>query len=83
MAKFMREYSDGFISRDHGVGLTRAVHHELPLAAGTVPNRQPTRRLRPEKISRQVRDLLDCGLTEPAYSARKTAVDDSVWITAN
>jgi len=54
------------------VGLTRAVRHEIPLAAWTVPIRQPTRRLGPEKeklVRRQVRDLLDCGLIEPAHGA--------------
>jgi len=72
MAKLLCEYNDVFSSGDHAVGLTRAVRHERPLAAGTVPIRQPTRRLGPKKekeVSRQVRDLLDCGLIEPAHSA--------------
>jgi len=54
-----------FSSRDHYVGLIIAVCHEIPLAAWTVPIRQPTRRFGPEKekeVSQQVRDLLDCGL---------------------
>jgi len=36
-----------FSSGDHDVGLTSAVRHEIPLAAGTTPVRQPTRRLGP------------------------------------
>jgi len=77
MAKLLREYSDMFSSGDHDVGLTRAVRHEIPLAAGTVLIRQPTRRLGPKKekeVSRQVRDLLDCGLVEPAHSAWSSPV---------
>ena len=56
MAKLLREYNDVFSSGDHDVGLTRAVRHEIPLAAETVPIRQPTRKLGPEKekVSRQV-----------------------------
>jgi len=63
---------DVFSSGDHDVGLTSAVRHEIPLAAGTTPIRQPTRRLGPEKekdVSRQIWDLLDCDLIEPAHSA--------------
>jgi len=75
MAKLLREYNDVFSSGDHDVGLTRAVRHEIPLAAGTVPIRQPTRRLGPEKeVSRQVRDLLDRSLIEPAHSAWSSPV---------
>ena len=77
MAKLLREYNDMFSSGNHDVGLTRAVRHEIPLAAGTVPIRQPTRRLGPEKekeVSRQVRDLLDRGLIEPAHSAWSSPV---------
>jgi len=77
MAKLLREYNDVFSSRDHDVGLTRAVRHEIPLAAGTIPIRQPPRTLGPEKekeVSRQVRDLLDRGLIEPAHSAWSSPV---------
>jgi len=76
MAKLLRKY-DIFSSGDHDVGLTRAVLHEIPLAAGTVFIRQPTRRLGSEKekeVSRQVRDLLDRGLIEPAHSAWSSPV---------
>jgi len=75
MAKLLREYNDVFSSGDHDEGLTRAVCHEIPLAAGTVPIRQPTRRLEPEKeVSRHVWDLLDGGLIEPAHSAWSSPV---------
>jgi len=77
MAKLLREYNNVFSSGDHGVGLTRAVHHGILLAAGTVPIRQPTRRLGPEKekeVSRQVWDLLDRGLIEPDHSAWSSPV---------
>jgi len=88
MAKLLREYDDVFSSGDHDVGLTTAVRHEIPLAAGTVSIRQPTRRLGPEKekeVSRQVQDLLDRGLTELAHMAWSSPVvlvrkkDGSWW----
>jgi len=59
------------------MGLTKAVCHEIPLAAGTVPIRQPTRRLGPEKereVSRQVQDLLDRDLIEPGHEAWSSPV---------
>lgn len=37
MAQFLREYKDMFSSEDQDVGPTKAVCHEIPLAAGTVP----------------------------------------------
>jgi len=77
MAKLLRNYGDVFSSGDHDVGLTGAVKHEIPLTAGTVPIRQPTRRLGPEKkkeVSQQVWDLLDRGLIEPAHSAWSSPV---------
>jgi len=88
MARLLREYSNVFSSGDHDVGLTRAVHHEIRLAAGTTPIQQTTRRLGPEnekEVSRQVRDLLDRGLIEPAHSAWSSPVvlvrkkDGSWW----
>jgi len=77
MAKLLREYNDVFSSGDHDVGLTRAVRHEIRLAAGTVSIRQPTKRLgleKEKKVSLQVRDLLDRGLIEPAHSALSSPV---------
>jgi len=72
MAKLPCKYNDVFSSGDHDMSLTRAVCHEILLAAGIISIRQPTRRLGPEKekeVSRHIRDLLDCGLIEPAHSA--------------
>jgi len=76
MTKLLREY-DVFSSGDHDVGLTRAVCDEIPLAAGTVPIRQPPRRLRSEKekeVSQQAQDLLSGSLIEPAHSAWSSPV---------
>jgi len=72
MAQLLREYADVFSSRDHDVSLTSAIHHEIPLAARTLPIRQPARRLGPEKdeeVRQQVHDLLDRDKVEPAQSA--------------
>jgi len=77
MAQLLREYGDVFSSGDHDVGLTNVVCHEIPLAAGTIPIRQPSRRLGPEKekeVSRQVRELLDHNIIEPAHSAWSSPV---------
>jgi len=77
MAKLLHKYNDVFSSGDHDVGLTRGVCHEIPLAAGKIPIRQPTRRFGPEKekeVSQQVHDLLDHGLIEPAHSAWSSPV---------
>jgi len=49
MAKLLSEYNDVFSKGDHDMGLTQAVRHEIPLVAGSVPNRQLTRRLGPKK----------------------------------
>jgi len=62
MAQLLSEYKDMFSCSDHDMGLAKGVCHEIHLAAGTVPIRQPTRRLGPEKereVSRQVQDLLN------------------------
>jgi len=77
MAQFLREYKDMFSSEDQDVGPTKAVCHEIPLAAGTVPIWQPTCRLGPEKekdVSQQVCDHLDCDLIEPAQSVWSSTV---------
>jgi len=52
MATLLRGYNDVPYRGDHDVGLTRAVRHEVPLVAGAVPIRQPTRRLGPKKRKR-------------------------------
>jgi len=47
MMTLLREYKDVFSRGGHDVRLTQAVYHKIPLAVGTVPVRQPTRRLGP------------------------------------
>jgi len=72
LAQLLTEYSDVFSRSDGDMGLTKVISHEIPLAAGTTPIRQPTRHLGPEKekeVSRQVQDLLDRDLIEPAHGA--------------
>jgi len=49
MAQLLSEYKDVFSCSDHDMDLAKAVCHEIPLAAGTVPIRQPTHQLGPEK----------------------------------
>jgi len=65
------------------MGLSKVISHEIPLAAGTTPIRQPTRCLGPEKeVSRQVQDLLDRDLIEPAHGAWSSPVvkkKDGSW----
>ena len=60
LAQLLTEYSDVFSRGNEDMGLTKVISHEIPLAAGTTPIRQPTRRLGPEKekkVSRQVQDF--------------------------
>jgi len=62
MAQLLSEYKDVFSCGDYDMGRAKAVCDEIPLAAGTVPIRQRTHRLGPEKkreVSRQVQDLLN------------------------
>jgi len=42
LAQLLLEYNDVFNCGDNDMGLTKVVCHEIPLAAGTVPTRQPT-----------------------------------------
>jgi len=77
VAQLLSEYKDVFSCREHDMGLTKAVCHEISLAAGMVPIRQPTRRLGPEKereVSRQVQDLLNRDLIEPGHGAQSSPV---------
>jgi len=77
MAQLLSEYKDVFSCGDHDMGLAKAVCHEIPLAAGTVPIRQPTRRLGSEKdkeVSRQVQDLLNRDLIKPGHGACSSLV---------
>jgi len=49
VTQLLSEYKDAFSCGDHEMGLTKAVCHEIPLAAGTGPIRQPIYRLSSEK----------------------------------
>jgi len=72
LAQLLAEYSDVFSRGDGNMGLTKVISHKIPLAAGTTPIRQPTRRLGLEKekeVNPQVQDLLDRDLIEPAHGA--------------
>jgi len=77
LAELLTEYNDVFSHGNEDMGLTKVISHEIPLAAGTTPIRQPTRCLGPEKekeVSWQVQDLLDRDLIEPAYGAWSSPV---------
>jgi len=72
VAQLFSGCKDVFSCGDHDMGLAKAVCHEIPLAVGTVPSRQPTGRLGPKKekkVSRQVQDLLNQDLIESAHGA--------------
>jgi len=85
LAQLLAEYSDVFSRGNGNMGLTKVISPEIPLAAGTTPIRQPTRHLGPEKeVSRQVQDLLNRDLIEPAHDAWSSSVvlvkkKDSSW----
>jgi len=53
------------------MGLAKVISDEIPLAAGITPTRQPTQHLGLEEkeVSRQVQDLLDRDLIEPAHGS--------------
>jgi len=77
VAQLLSEYKDVFSCGEHDMRLTKAVCHEIPQAAGTVPIRQPTRRLGPEKereVSQQVQDFLSQDLIEPSHGAWSSLV---------
>jgi len=62
VAQLLSEYKDVFSCSDHDMGLAKAVCHEIPLAAGTVPIRQLTRRLcrkKEKEVGQQMHDLLN------------------------
>jgi len=45
LAQLLMKFNDVFSRCDGNMGLTEAISHEIPLAAGTAPIRQPTRHL--------------------------------------
>ena len=77
IAQLLREYQDVFSRGDQDMGLTTLTEHDIPVIAGTRPLRQPARRLGWEKeaeVERQVEDLLQRGLIEPASGAWSSPV---------
>jgi len=75
LAQLLTEYSDVFSRGDGDMRLIKVISNEIPLAASTTPIRQPTQSLGPEKkVSRQVQDLLDRILIEPAHGAWSSPV---------
>ena len=77
LADLLNRYSSVFSSGEGDVGLTKLVEHSIPLVPGTRPIRQPPHRLGPEKeaeAERQVQELLEKGLIEPAGGAWSSPV---------
>ena len=77
LANLLLEYSDVFSCGDTDVGRTNLVSHSIPVEPGTHPVRQAPRRLGAEKdqeVERQVGELVDKGLVEPADSAWSSPV---------
>ena len=73
----LSRYADVFSSGDQDTGRTNLVQHDIPVLPDTRPIRQPARRLGPEKeaeVERQVKDLEERGLIEPANSAWSSPV---------
>jgi len=77
LAQLLREYSDVFSRGNGDMGLAKVIFHEKPLAAGTTPIRQPTRRLGPKKkkeVRWHVQDFLDRDLIELAHGGWSSLV---------
>lgn len=71
------QYSTVFSTGDTDLGVTDLVTHEIPTLPNTQPIKQAPRRLGMEKdaeVDRQVKELLDKGLIEPADSAWSSPV---------
>ena len=77
LAGLLIAYQDVFSKGDHDVGRTDVMEHSIPLLDGTRPIRQPPRRLGLEKdkeVERQVADLVQRGMVEPADGAWSSPV---------
>ena len=77
LATLLSNYSDVFSAHDADVGRTALVQHSIPTLPGTAPIKQPPRRLGVEKdaeVERQVQELVDKGMVEPADSAWSSPV---------
>ena len=72
LAGLLIAYQDVFSKGVDDVGRTDVLEHSIPLMEGTRPIRQPPRRLGLEKnkeLERQVADLVQRGMVEPADGA--------------
>ena len=77
LASLLCQYSSVFSAHDTDVGRTDLITHSIPTQEGAAPIKQPPRRLGPEKdaeVERQVRELVDKVLVEPADSAWSSPV---------
>ena len=77
LAGLLIAYQDVFSKGDDDVGRTDVMEHSIPLMEGTRPIRQPPRRLGLEKdkeVERQVADLVQRGMVEPADGAWSSPV---------
>ena len=77
ICQLLREFGDVFSKGDDDMGLTHLTKHEIPVHRDARPLRQPARRLGPEKeaeVERQIQDLLQKGLIEPASGAWSSPV---------
>ena len=77
LAGLLIAYQDVFSKGDDDVGRTDVMEHSIPLMEGTQPIRQPPRRLGLEKdkeLERQVADLVQRGMVEPADEAWSSPV---------
>ena len=72
LSALLIQYQDVFSQGAEDMGRTKLVEHSIPVIEGTRPIRQPPHRLGPEKeaeAEKQVQDLLERGLIEPASGA--------------
>ena len=77
LAGLLIAYQDMFSKGDDDVEQTVVMEHSIPLMKGTRPIRQPSRRLGLEKdkeVERQVADLVQRGMVEPADGAWSSLV---------
>ena len=77
LAELLTRYAHVFSTSDTDVGCTDLVRHSIPTQEGVAPIKQPPRRLGAEKdaeVERQVQELVEKGMVEPADSAWSSPV---------
>jgi len=75
--RFLSAASDVFSRNEEDIGRTTLVQHEIPTKPGFSPIRQPPRRMggvKDAEVDRQVEELHQRGLIEPAYGAWSSPV---------